>query len=81
MADRMTHWTRRVEIGPHVLIQADCLDVLPTLCKVDAVWLLRLHYRWEAIPFARSRGASKTAFIAAATSALIRFIDEEWSGM
>ena len=30
-------WVRRVEIGPHVLYQGDCLAILPTLGKVDAV--------------------------------------------
>ena len=30
-------WVRRVEIGPHVLLQGDCLEILPTLGKVDAV--------------------------------------------
>ena len=30
-------WKRRVEIGPHVLYEGDCLEVLPTLGKVDAV--------------------------------------------
>lgn len=30
-------WKRRVEIGPHVLFEGDCLEVLPTLGKVDAV--------------------------------------------
>jgi len=30
-------WNRRVEIGPHVLYEGDCLDVLPTLGAVDAV--------------------------------------------
>lgn len=30
-------WVRRVEIGPHVLYQGDCLEVLPTLGRVDAV--------------------------------------------
>ena len=30
-------WKRRVEIGPHVLYEGDCLEILPTLGKVDAV--------------------------------------------
>ena len=30
-------WVRRVEIGPHLLLQGDCLEILPTLGKVDAV--------------------------------------------
>jgi len=30
-------WVRRVEIGPHVLYQGDCREILPTLGKVDAV--------------------------------------------
>ena len=30
-------WVRRVEIGPHVLYQGDCLEILPTLGEVDAV--------------------------------------------
>jgi len=30
-------WKRRVEIGPHVLFEGDCLEVLPALGKVDAV--------------------------------------------
>lgn len=30
-------WVRRVEIGPHVLYQGDCRDILPTLGGVDAV--------------------------------------------
>ncbi len=30
-------WKRRVEIGPHVLFEGDCLEILPTLGPVDAV--------------------------------------------
>lgn len=30
-------WVRRVEIGPHVLYQGDCREILPTLGKVGAV--------------------------------------------
>jgi len=30
-------WVHRVEIGPHVLFQGDCLEILPTLGNVDAV--------------------------------------------
>lgn len=30
-------WKRHVEIGPHVLFEGDCLEVLPTLGTVDAV--------------------------------------------
>lgn len=30
-------WKRRVEIGPHVLFEGDCLEILPTLGTVDAV--------------------------------------------
>lgn len=30
-------WKRRVEIGPHVLLLGDCLEVLPLLGMVDAV--------------------------------------------
>lgn len=30
-------WVRRVEIGPHVLYQGDCREILPTLGKVDAL--------------------------------------------
>ena len=30
-------WTRRVEIGNAVLYEGDCLEILPTLGKVDAV--------------------------------------------
>ena len=29
-------WTRRVEIGPHVLLQGDALEILPTLTGYDA---------------------------------------------
>ena len=30
-------WKRRVEIGPHVLYEGDCLEIMPTLGNVDAV--------------------------------------------
>jgi site-specific DNA-methyltransferase (adenine-specific) len=30
-------WVRRVEIGPHVLYQGDCREILPALGKIDAV--------------------------------------------
>jgi len=33
----MTPWTRRVEIGPHVLYEGDCLAILPLIEGVDAV--------------------------------------------
>lgn len=29
-------WKRRVEIGPHVMLLGDCLEILPSLGPVDA---------------------------------------------